>query len=160
MVDSHIRSDGNAGNVGTESDFESDLGLTERATPFDAWLSYHGWDRSTVGLKWFDLSRNASGSWERNITWGDTVIPVGAQSEAFFAVNIVRFFASYELSRTEKLNSGLGLGVHGAGLEAGIDSRLIFAGGAGFQFESEADTGAVLPQRISDFERTMSFPIA
>jgi hypothetical protein len=144
-VDSNIRIDGARGNLGTTLDFESDLGLTEREALFNASISYLGWDRWIIGAEWFELNRNASASLQRDITWGTTLVPLGAQADTYFNVNIVRLLAGYELYRTDRTRAGASIGVHGAGMEAGIDARFDVGNGTLGRFESEADTGAILP---------------
>lgn len=144
-VDSNIRIDGTNGNIGTELDFESDLGLAEREALFNASVTYLGWNRWIVGAEWFDLNRHASASLRRDVEWGNTLLPVGADVDAYFNVNIVRVFAGYELYQSDRSRAGASIGIHGAGMEAGIDARFTLAEGNLGQFESEADTGAILP---------------
>lgn len=144
-VDSNIRIDGARGNLGTDLDFESDLGLAEREALFNASVTYLGWDRWIAGLEWFELDRTASSSLRRDIAWGNTLLPVGANFDAYFNVNIFRLFTGYELYQSNTSRVGIGIGVHGAGMEAGIDARFELAGGTFGVFESEADTGAILP---------------
>ena len=144
-LDSNIRIDGAGGNFGTELDFESDLGLEEREALFNASVTYAGWDRWIIGAEWFELDRNASTTLRRDVEWGNTLLPLGAAINAYFNVNIVRVFASYDLYRTDNTRAGVSMGVHSAGMEAGIDARFDLVGGSLGQFESDADTGAILP---------------
>lgn len=144
-VDSNIQVNGNGGNIGTLLDFESDLGLSKREVLFNASLSYHGWDRWSAGVEWFELNRSSRGSLRRDIEWGQTLLPAEAVFDTYFNVQIVRVFGGYELWRNEDTGVGLGLGIHGAGMKAGMDAEFTLAGGNLGSFEDDVGTGAILP---------------
>jgi hypothetical protein len=145
QVDSNVRIDGRGpGDIGTIIDFETDLGLAEQELLFNAQVIYQGWDKWSLGLEWFQLNRSSAGSLHRDIEWGDTSIPVGADISSFFDVNILRVFGGYEVWRNSDSIVGIGLGVHGADMTAGINGSFLVGNGR-FDFEEEADTGIMLP---------------
>lgn len=144
-VNSNIRVDGNAGNFGSDLDFETDLGLSEHELLFNASLSYHGWNRWRAGVEWFELNRGSMGTLRRDIQWGQSLLPAEAAFETYFDVQIVRIYGGYELWRNDTTGVGLGLGIHGAGMKAGIDAEFSLAGGSFGTFSDEVSTGAILP---------------
>ena len=145
-VDSKIRVDGLAGaGRSSDLDFESDLGLSEQELLFNASASYHGWEKWSAGIEWFQLNRGSSSTLSKHIEWGDTLLPAEAEIDTFFDVTIFRIYAGYELWRNDTTGIGLGAGVHGAGMKAGIDAKFNLAGGNFGEFSDEVDTGAILP---------------
>lgn len=144
-VDSKIRVDGNAGNFGSDLDFESDLGLSENELLFNASATYTGWEKWSMGIEWFQLNRGSMGTLRKDIEWGQTLLPAQADIETYFDVNILRIYGGYELWRNDRTGVGLGAGIHGAGMKAGIDAVFSLGGGTFGEFSDDVSTGAILP---------------
>ncbi|RKX34762.1 MAG: hypothetical protein DRP71_06030 [Verrucomicrobia bacterium] len=147
-VDSEVRVDGANGEIGTEIDFENDLGLSDRELLFNVGVSYHGIEKWVFMVDWFDLQRSSSGTIDKYIEWDNTLLPVGAEVQGYFNIQVVRLFAGYTVWQNEKNEIGLGFGIHGTGVQAGLAAEGSVGGGY-FELDSEVDTGLVLP--LPDF---------
>ena len=93
-VDTSVRIDGNGGRIGTQLDFESDLGLDDRDALFMAGAGMRIGERHYLDLLYFDLSRDSSHEIERTIEVGDvsggtTVATVAVVAGAIAIVAII-----------------------------------------------------------------------
>lgn len=132
-VDSSIRIDANNVNIGSEIDFENDLGLPSKTTlPFGlvGWRFSDNW---RVEGEFFTLSRTRTKTIDRNITFGDVTYPVNGSVTAGLKTNIYRLVVGYSFVNRPDLEIGADFGAHlsnfstfieGVGSVAGATSAL------------------------------------
>ena len=110
QVDSEIRVDDSNGNIGTYIDLEDDLNLSEAELLFDVALGYHGWEHWSLEFEWFELNRNSSGVLAKDIYWNHSILPVGAEFDFYFDVEVYRVLLGYEVWSSPHSVLGLGFG--------------------------------------------------
>jgi hypothetical protein len=120
-----------SGSVGTEVNFEDDLGQSANQTSFAAdgyWrfgrhgrldFAYRGWNRSN------------SHTLTRDIVFGDTTYHVGATLDSRLRVSIAELYYSYSFVNNGDLELGLGLGVSTYFTSAQLDGTGTVSGAGG-----------------------------
>jgi opacity protein-like surface antigen len=112
-ISSSVRVDGNNGNIGTEVDFENDLGLADNKTLPAFELGWRINDDWVVQGQYYSLGRETQRTLDREITIGDTVYPVNGSVGAGFDSDVYRLTIGNLLIQREKLEIGVGIGFHG-----------------------------------------------
>lgn len=123
-VDSKLRLDGTSGALGTDLDFESDLGLpSSKALPFGlvGWRFSGNW---RAEIEYFSLSRETTKTLDRTVTIADTVYPVNASLRSGLATDIYRLAIGYSFARGDNYEIGGNLGFH-------LSNFAVFAEGNG-----------------------------
>ena len=138
-VDTSVRIDGNGGRIGTQLDFESDLGLDDRDALFMAGAGMRIGERHYLDLLYFDLSRDSSHEIERTIEVGDETFTAQATLNTYFDTEVVRFSYGYAFVSNDKHLLLGQIGAHytrvGAGLSLSNDRSV----------SAEADSDIPLP---------------
>jgi hypothetical protein len=141
-VDTHARADGNNGLLGTNIDFETDLGLDDSKTlpivDMDWRLGYN--HRLTLG--YLDLSRDATNTLHASITWQGQVFPIATQVHSEFDSKILQFSYLYSFFHTPETEIAAGLGIHNANLKAQLNA---VGTNTGLTATREASGNAPLP---------------
>lgn len=122
-INSSLRADGNSGNIGTEIDFEDDLDLSaSKALPaFElGWRINDDW---VLQGQYYSLGRRTSATLDREIIVGDTVYPVNGSVAAGFDSDVYRFTIGNLLIQREKLEIGVGVGLHGTDFTVFIEGE-------------------------------------
>jgi hypothetical protein len=112
-INSSLRADGNSGNIGTEIDFEDDLDLAANKTLPAVELGWRINDDWVLQGQYYTLGRQTEATLDRDITVGDTVYPVNGTVGAGFDSDVYRFTINNLVFQREKLEIGLGIGLHG-----------------------------------------------
>jgi hypothetical protein len=112
-INSSLRADGNNGNIGTEIDFENDLDLSANKTLPAVELGWRINDDWVLQGQYYSLGRRTEATIDREITVGDTVFPVNGSVGAGFDSDVYRFTIGNLLIQQEKLEIGVGIGLHG-----------------------------------------------
>jgi hypothetical protein len=136
-VDSSVRVDGNNGTIGTEVDFESDLGLDKRATLPAFLVEWRPGDDWVFSGEYYALGRDSTYNIDRELTVGDTVYPVNATLGAGFDSDIYRFTVGNRIFQGENYEVGLAVGLHGTNFAIYIEGEGDVNGNPG-QFRSES----------------------
>jgi hypothetical protein len=112
-INSSVRVDGNGGNIGTEVDFEDDLGLSANKTLPALELGWRINDDWVLQGQYYTLGRRTDATLDRDIVIGDTIYPVNGTVGAGFDSDVYRFTVGNLLIQKEKLEIGVGIGLHG-----------------------------------------------
>lgn len=122
-VDSTLRIDSNSGRLGTEIDFEGDLGLTtKKAMPF----ALAGWrfsDRWRAEIEYFRLARDRTHVIDRTLTIGDTVFPVNGSVSAGLSTDVYRAAIGYSFAHGDKFEIGANAGLHLSKFEVFVEGQ-------------------------------------
>ncbi len=119
--------------VGAEINLENALGLesSETVLRVDAAYRFGSSRRHRMDLTWFDLSREATKTLERDINIGGTIFPVGTTVDSKFDLAFYNVRYSYSFIQDDRVDfagsvglhvTDFGLAVHAAGLGTAGDS--------------------------------------
>lgn len=122
-VSSSLRADGNNGNIGTEIDFEDDLGLSDNKTLPAFELGWRINDDWVLQGQYYSVGRRTDATLDREIIVGDTVYPVNGSVGAGFDSDVYRFTISNLLFQGERMEIGLGIGLHGTDFTVFIEGE-------------------------------------
>jgi opacity protein-like surface antigen len=112
-INSSLRADGSQGNIGTEVDFEDDLDLAANQALPAIELGWRINDDWVLQGQYYSLGRRTNATLDREIIVGDTVYPVNGMVTAGFDSDVYRFTIGNLLIQREKLEIGVGIGLHG-----------------------------------------------
>jgi hypothetical protein len=135
-VDSSIRVDGSGGNVGTEVDFERDLGFDRNRTLPAFMAEWRPNDDWVLNAEYYALGRRNETFIDREITVGDTTFPVNAELNSGFDSDILRFTVGNRFFQTRNFEIGAAVGLHGTDFSVFIEGEGVVSG-QGAQFRSE-----------------------
>jgi hypothetical protein len=125
--DTNVRVDGKGGlGLGTEIDFENDLGLEEELSTYRIDAQWRFFDRHRLNFSFFDLTRDATTSLRRNTQIGDILFPTGDILNSKWEHKV--YVASYTWSflQTNKYEVGLNIGAHITRLKLQVVGQGIF----------------------------------
>lgn len=134
--DTELRLDSRRFGRGTTLDFEDDLGFESTAdvARADLWWRIDENRRHRIELSWFDISRRGQKVIDREIQWGDEVIPVSAGVDSRFRTKIWKLTYCYNFLVRDTWELGASVGVHGLGIETSLQARNLDLGD---EFEAE-----------------------
>lgn len=107
-----VEVNGTGGRIGTDIDFEKDLGFETNTVSFFGAFEWRASRRSRFNLEYFYLKRNASKTLEKEIEFQDHTYPVNARVSAFMDNQMVRFAYGYAIISKPKYELGLLIGAH------------------------------------------------
>lgn len=115
-----LRFDAADGRIGTELDFEDDLGIDERKflPAFD--LSYRFNERHRIEGSYFSIGRDGTQDLEIDIDFGDTEFSRDTQVDSFFDTDIYRVSYSYSFVNEPNAEFGFLAGLHLVDVDMGI----------------------------------------
>lgn len=122
-INSSLRADGNGGNIGTEIDFEDDLDLSARKALPAFELGWRINDDWVLQGQYYSLGRRTSATLDREIIVGDTIYPVNGSVAAGFDSDVYRFTIGNLLIQRERLEVGVGIGLHGTDFTVFIEGE-------------------------------------
>ncbi len=137
-----IRLGSSNGLLGTNIDFENDLGFEKTTNTFAANIQWRSSRRSRFDLEYYQLNRKASKTLQRTIQFGDNTYNVNANISSFFNNSVYRFSWGYALLSKPKAELGLQLGIHTMQSSIGI---ALAAGGVGVSGSEDFGFTAPLP---------------
>jgi hypothetical protein len=108
------------GALGTDIDFERDLGFTNSQLTFQANFQWRISRRSRLNLNYYNIPRSATYTLKKDITFNDNTYHVNASVNSFFNTAIYQFSYGYAIVAKPKYEIGLLLGSHIIGGKAGI----------------------------------------
>ncbi len=112
-VNSGLQVNGSSGTIGSEVDFETDLGFKRQNTLPAFMLEWRPGDDWVLNAEYYSLRRKSTATLKRDIIVGDTVYPVNGSVEAGFDSNIYRFTIGNRFYQRENLEIGAAIGLHG-----------------------------------------------
>ncbi len=133
----------NSGNIGSDVDFESDLGFVENKGAFITDFQWRSSRRSRFDFSFVSLHRDAIHTINKNITFGDHTYNASAVINSFFNTEIYRFSYGYALVSKPKGELGFSVGAHT--LHASVGIGIHNTGGAGGTIRDDLGFTAPLP---------------
>lgn len=116
----NIRVGNNSGSIGTDIDFEDDLGFSDNTSTFYVNAMWRASKRSRFELEYFLLNRSAVKTLERQIEFDDHIYNIDARVEAYFDSQIIRFSYGYAIICKPKYEIGLLVGTHLMFVDVGL----------------------------------------
>ncbi|WP_436486677.1 hypothetical protein [Chitinophaga sp. ARDCPP14] len=107
--------------IGTDIDFEDDLGFNKNTGTFLLDLQWRASRRSRFDLSYYRVARNSDYRLQKDITFGENTYNINTSINAFFNTDIYRFSYGYAFFINPKFEAGLLVGAHIVGLDAGIN---------------------------------------
>jgi predicted porin len=138
-VDTTARANGTGGRVGTQLDFESDLGLDDRDALFTGGLTFRLAKRHYFDFLYLDLKRSGQRTIDIDINWQDQTFMRQAQLDTIFDTEVLRFSYGYAFIDDDRQRLMGQFGIHYTKVTAGLG-----AAGANVR-RAEADTDVPLP---------------
>ncbi len=108
------------GAVGTDIDFERDLGFNQNQLTFLANFQWRISRRSRINLNYYNIPRSATYTLKKDITFNDNTYAINASVKSFFNTAIYQFSYGYAIIAKPKYELGLLIGSHIIGGSAGI----------------------------------------
>ena len=144
-TDTTVRLDGDAGRVGTEVNFERDLGLKagDRFRIDGYWRFF---ERHKLRFMYFDSTADHSRTISRQIDFGDTTFPLNVNVRTSFDVEIIELAYEYSFLKRDNLELAGTIGLHNLSVEAGLHADASSNGGlGGVDLAETADGDGPLP---------------
>ncbi|GAA3782572.1 hypothetical protein [Flavobacterium ginsengiterrae] len=107
-----VEVNGTNGNIGTDIDFERDLGFQNNTVSFFGTFEWRASRRSRFNLEYFYLKRDSRKVLQKEIEFKDHVYPVNAEIAAFMDNQMIRFAYGYAIVSKPKYELGLLIGAH------------------------------------------------
>lgn len=141
-----VRLDAAAGDgIGTEIDFEKELGLDSDLNLLTVGLEWLPLERHQFRVAYFRTGRSGSESLlDREIEWGDQVYPVGAEISGEFTSTYIELDWTWWLFKGDRGGFGPTLGVMYLDLSAGLAAHF-HIGSLDLRFSREASATAPIP---------------
>jgi hypothetical protein len=140
----NIQLNSTSGNIGTEIDFENDLGFNSYSSSIFADFHWRSTSRSRFLLGYYNLRRDTNKKLEKKIEFGDNPYEIGVDIYSYFNAAIYRFSYGYAIFSKPKYEVGLSIGTHIINMEAGIGIK-----GANISTEVNDNFGVTAP--LPDF---------
>ncbi|MCP2028586.1 hypothetical protein L1276_003756 [Flavobacterium sp. HSC-32F16] len=107
-----VEVNGTNGNIGTDIDFERDLGFQNNTVSFFGTFEWRASRRSRFNLEYFYLKRDSEKTLQKTIEFQDHTYPVDARVSAFMNNEMIRFAYGYAIISKPKYELGLLIGAH------------------------------------------------
>lgn len=140
----NIRVDGNNGKIGTDIDFEDDLGFNKNTSTFLGDFQWRMTSRSRWDFSYYRLDRSSSYAIQKDITFNGNTYNLGAQIDAYFNSNIYRLSYGYAILSKPTYEAGLLVGAHVVKFGIGLDAT-------GNNISGSAQTNVGLTAPLPDF---------
>lgn len=115
-----VEVNGTNGRIGTDIDFERDLGFNTNTASFFGTFEWRASRRSRFNLEYFYLKRNASKTLQKEIEFKDHTYPIDARVSSFLDNQMIRFAYGYAIISKPKYELGLLIGAHVMLADVGI----------------------------------------
>jgi uncharacterized protein involved in high-affinity Fe2+ transport len=127
----------NNGMIGTDIDFENDLGLQKNSSSFFGNIQWRSTSRSRFDLSYYGLNRKSTYTIKKTFDFGDNTYNINTTINAFFNTDIYRFSYGYAILSKPKYELGLLIGAHivRTGVGIGVNStnvNLVYKDDFGF----------------------------
>jgi hypothetical protein len=130
------------GEIGTEVDFENDLGYDSYTSSIFADFQWRSSSRSRFVLSYYNLRRDTSYTIDEEFDFGDNTYPIDAEINSYFNTSVFRFSYGYAILSKPKYEVGLSIGTHLIDMEFGIG---LVTDDIDAQVSDSADVTAPLP---------------
>lgn len=140
----NIQLNSTSGEIGTNIDFEKDLGYDSYSSSVFADFQWRSTSRSRFMLSYYNLRRDTNYRLEKTFEFGDNTYDVGVDIYSYFDAAVYRFSYGYAIFSKPKYEVGLSIGTHIINMEAGIGIK-----GANISAEVSDNFGVTAP--LPDF---------
>jgi hypothetical protein len=143
--DTSVRLDGEAGEVGTDIDWNRSFGGGD-ATRFRVDGAWRFADRHKVRGMWFNFSQKRSAQFDEEVNWGDVTFPVDVQIDSVYEFDIYELAYEYAFMKRETFELSGSIGFHLAQFKVGLSADVDAGGGGGtVEIGDEGELNAPLP---------------
>jgi hypothetical protein len=115
--------DSNRLGVGTNIDFEQSLDMARSKTVPSFFGRWRFGERWRLDAEYFELNRTGERTTDRDIQWGELVIPAGSGVTSQFDFSDLRVSVGYAFFRAPDKELGVGLGLHLASYDVRLSTR-------------------------------------
>lgn len=122
-VGSHARVGTASGSIGTDIDFENQLGMDDNQVLPAFEIGWRINDDWVLQGQYYGLARRAEKTLDSAITIGETTYPVNARVGAGFDSDIYRFTINNLVFQRERLELGLGVGLHATDFDVFVEGQ-------------------------------------
>ena len=143
-TDDTIRIDASAERLGTEVNWEEDLGLPDTDSLATFGLDWGFAPKHSLGFRYYSMEREGSRSIDRTITIGDVTFPVGARLEAATDATSIEAFYDYWFVRKDAFGFAGSLGLVYVTVDASATGTAVF-GPSGTTETRETSASTDLP---------------
>jgi hypothetical protein len=123
--DTQTRLDGEIPGDGTDVDVENDLGFDASDSVFRIDGYYRFNEKHRLDFSWFDLSRTASKTIQKDIEWDGEIYPIDTVIDAGLDLNIYKLAYTWSFMRREKGYLGASIGFYVADVGHSITAEEI-----------------------------------
>lgn len=148
-LDTRVAASDRQGLVGTEIEFERDLGLSDSKSTFLAVAKWRMFKRHTLALNYFSLNRSGSQISGATINFGGEVFSASLPIQAFFDITALEVNYRYSILFDEKKDWYIGVGLALQDLGFGLQGT--DAGSPGTIITERVETAAPLPTLRTGF---------
>lgn len=127
-IDSKVRIDGVLPGTGTTVDLESDLGMPDKKVLPAVMAAWRFSESFRLEFEYLSLKRSATRTINKNISWDDTVYPVGVTVSGAFDTDVYRTGVGWSPIRTKTAEFGATLGLHVTRFAARVSGQGSVAG--------------------------------
>ena len=127
-TDTDVSLDGESG-VGTDIDWERDIGDPGDETRFRIDGYWRFADRHKLRFVWFNNSTSSSRTLDEEIEWGDVTYPVNAAVSSDFDFDVYELAYEYSFLRRETYELAGTIGLHWTSLALTLSGEASFVGG-------------------------------
>ena len=117
-----VQVNGTGGRLGTDINFESDLGFNKTSSSFLGDFQWRSSSRSRFDLSFIWLDRSSSYTLQKTFNFGNHTYNADASVNAFFNTSIYRFSYGYAIFSEEDWELGLMIGLHIVKFSTGISA--------------------------------------
>lgn len=128
--DVRLRVDGSVATEGREFDFGKATGISEKDEIFEIEFTWRFGKKWSARLQHYAADRSETTVLKEDITWRDQGILAGSSVDAGTNFHLSRLFFGRSLSKRDKTDAGLGLGVHWLEIGAFVNPDIITTFGA------------------------------
>ncbi|HOC44575.1 MAG TPA: hypothetical protein PKJ99_16285 [Thermoanaerobaculales bacterium] len=152
-ISTEMRLDSELSDRGTTLNFEDDLDLEGSQTIPSVAFEWQIAKRHKLGVRWQDVSRDATAATLEEIHWGDEVIPVNADVSLGFDTSQYYIDYAYFPWVKEQWAAGFGLGVRWIDISATLAWQT--QGGSGGEGSTDTQGSGPLPYLYFEYRRLL-----
>ena len=106
--------------LGTDIDFQKDLGFDQASNSVRVNAQYRFNDFHKIEFSYYRVNSDASGSLKKDIVFDGNTYQVGATVSSHLNLDVYKLNYGYTFYRTDALEIDLGLGIHAMDIDTGI----------------------------------------
>jgi len=112
LANTDVKVSNKAGNIGTDINFQNDLGFNKSTGSFLGDFQWRSSSRSRFDLSYYVVDQSASYTLQKTINFGNNTYDVNSTVSSFFNTDIYRFSYGYAIISQPNYEAGLLVGAH------------------------------------------------